>query len=88
MLNAVGIDISKGKSTVTVLQPGGVSLRKPFDVTHSFSGLNGLKDYVFSLDDDTRAVMEYTRPPIPTPWNWPAREGGTDNGRKEMLFCP
>ena len=60
MLNAVGIDVSKGKSTVTVLQPGGVSLRKPFDVTHSFSGLNGLKDYILSLDGDTRAVMECT----------------------------
>ena len=60
MLNAVGIDVSKGKSTVTVLQPGGVSLRKPFDVTHSFSGLNGLKEYILSLDGDTRAVMECT----------------------------
>ena len=52
MLNAVDIDVSKGKSTVTVLQPGGVSLKKPFDVTHSFSGLNGLKDYILSLAGD------------------------------------
>lgn len=33
MYNAVGIDVSKGKSTVTVLQPGGTVIRKPFDVS-------------------------------------------------------
>ena len=60
MLNAVGIDVSKDKSTVTVLQPGGVFLRKPFDVTHSVSVFNELKDYILSLDGDTRAVMECT----------------------------
>ncbi len=31
MYNAVGIDVSKGKSTVAVLQPGGTVIRKPFD---------------------------------------------------------
>ena len=29
MYNAVGIDVSKGKSTVAVLQPGGTVIRKP-----------------------------------------------------------
>ena len=60
MFNAVGIDVSKGKSTVSVLQPGGVIVRKPFDVEHSASGLKSLTDYVISLDGDTRAVMECT----------------------------
>ena len=60
MFNAVGIDVSKGKSTVSVLQPGGVIVRKPFDVEHSASGLKGLTDYVLSLGGDTRAVMECT----------------------------
>ena len=31
MYNAVGIDVSKGKSTVAVLQPGGTVIRKPFE---------------------------------------------------------
>ena len=35
MYNAVGIDVSKGKSTVAVLQPGGTVIRKPFDVSHT-----------------------------------------------------
>ena len=60
MLNAVGIDVSKGKSTIAVLQPGGVIVRKPFDVVHSYSGLRGLTDYVLSLGSNTRAVMECT----------------------------
>ena len=60
MFNAVGIDVSKGKSTVSVLQPGGVIVSKPFDVEHSASGLKKLSDYVRSLDGDTRAVLECT----------------------------
>ena len=31
MLNAVGIDVSKGKSTVAVLRPAGEVVRKPFN---------------------------------------------------------
>lgn len=60
MYNAVGIDVSKGKSTVAVLQPGGVIVRKPFDVTHSSHDLNQLISYISSLDGDTRVVMECT----------------------------
>ena len=60
MYNAVGIDASKGKSTVTVLQPGGKVIRKPFDVSHSLSELKRLADYIFSLDGDTKVVMEST----------------------------
>ena len=60
MYNAVGIDVSKGKSTVAVLQPGGTIVRKPFDVEHSISGLKELKDYILSLDGDTKAVLECT----------------------------
>ena len=60
MYNAVGIDVSKGKSTIAVLQPGGVIIRKPFDVEHSCSDLKELKDYILSLDGDTKAVLECT----------------------------
>ena len=60
MYNAVGIDVSKGKSTVAVLQPGGVIVRKPFDVEHSSSGLRQLNDYILSLEGDTRVVLECT----------------------------
>lgn len=60
MYNAVGIDVSKGKSTVAVLQPGGVTVRKPFDVLHSSQQLKDLSLYLDSLEGDTRIVMECT----------------------------
>lgn len=60
MYNAVGIDVSKGKSTVTVLQPGGTVIRKPFDVSHTSQSLNELVDYLGTLDGDTKIVMECT----------------------------
>ena len=60
MFNAVGIDVSKGKSTVSVLQPGGTLIRKPFDVPHSSSALKSLSDFILRLDGDTKAVLECT----------------------------
>ena len=33
-MNAVGIDVSKWKSTVAILHPGGKVVVKPFDVPH------------------------------------------------------
>ena len=42
MYNAVGIDASKLKSTITVIQPAGVVIRKPFDVLHTSGELNTL----------------------------------------------
>ena len=60
MYNAVGIDVSKGKSTVAVLQPGGTVIRKPFDVSHTSQNLNELADYLSSLDGTTKIVMECT----------------------------
>lgn len=46
MLNAVGIDVSKGKSTVAVLRPAGEVVRKPFNVSHSVKELSELVSYV------------------------------------------
>lgn len=60
MYNAVGIDVSKGKSTIAVLQPAGVIVRKPFDVFHTSQSLKALSDYLVSLEGDTRVVMECT----------------------------
>lgn len=60
MLNAVGIDVSKGRSTVAVLQPGGIVIHKPFDVKHTSTELHQLTTYLGSLEGDTRVVMEST----------------------------
>lgn len=60
MYNAVGIDASKGKSTITIIQPAGIVVKKPFDVLHTSSELNTLTSYIKSLDGETRAVVECT----------------------------
>lgn len=59
-MNAVGIDVSKGKSTVAVLRPFGEIVAEPFDVVHEGSDLNRLADFVKSLPGETKVVMEYT----------------------------
>lgn len=59
-MNAVGIDVSKGKSTVTVIQPFGVVIAEPFDVFHTDSDLKKLADFIKSLSGETKVVMEYT----------------------------
>ena len=60
MINAVGIDVSKGRSTIAVLRPGGITIRRPFDVSHSSADLSSLVQYIGSLEGDTRVVMEST----------------------------
>lgn len=59
-MNAVGIDVSKGKSTVAVIQPFGVVIAEPFDVFHMDSDLKKLTDFIKSLSGETKVVMEYT----------------------------
>lgn len=59
-LNAVGIDVSKGRSTVAVLQPGNITVHKPFNVPHTSSELKKLVQYLLSLDGETKVVMECT----------------------------
>ena len=60
MNNVAGIDVSKGKSTVSVLRPFGEVVAKPFSVGHTGSELKELADYLKSLDGETRVVMEHT----------------------------
>ena len=59
-MNAVGIDVSKGKSMVAALAPGGKILARPFEVLHTKSGIKELVSFVHTLDGDTRIVMEHT----------------------------
>ena len=59
-MNAVGIDVSKGKSTVAVLRPLGVVVAKPFEIRHTAAELGTLADFLKSLDGETKVVMEHT----------------------------
>lgn len=60
MNNVAGVDVSKGKSMVSVLRPFGEVVAKPFAVCHTGSELRELADYLKSLDGETRVVMEHT----------------------------
>ena len=59
-MNAVGIDVSKRKSTVAVLRPGGKVVVKPFDVPHLSADFQSLEKLIRELDGETRIVMECT----------------------------
>ncbi|WP_313584860.1 IS110 family transposase [Lacrimispora sp.] len=59
-MNAVGIDVSKGKSMVAILRPGGSIVSKPFVVRHLSGELQSFIQQIKSLEDETRIVMEHT----------------------------
>ena len=59
-MNAVGIDVSKGKSIVVVMRPFGEVVAAPFEVVHTEAALKDLADFLKNLPGETRAVMEYT----------------------------
>ena len=59
-MNAVGIDVSKGKSTVTIRRPGDVVLMPPCDIPHTQSAINALIERIKSLDGETKVCMEHT----------------------------
>lgn len=59
-MNAVGIDVSKGKSMVCVLRPFGEVVVTPYTVGHTASELESLAYSLKSLDGETRVVMEHT----------------------------
>ena len=57
---SVGIDVSKGKSTVCILKPYGEIVCSPFEVQHVDNELNSLHDLLSKLDGEIRIVMEAT----------------------------
>lgn len=57
---SVGIDVSKGKSTVCFVKPYGEVLHKPFEVKHTESDLKHLVSQIKTLPEETRVVMEST----------------------------
>lgn len=59
-MNSVGIDISKGRSTIAVMRPFGEVVFSPFEVSHTESELSALAGRLKSLDGETRVVMEAT----------------------------
>ena len=59
-MNAVGIDVSKGKSMVAALRPMGEVALPPQEFLHTEVGLEKMACAIIALGEDTRVVMEAT----------------------------
>ena len=59
-MNAVGIDVSKGKSTVTIRRPGGKVVLAPRDYKHNRSAIDALINEIKGLEGETKVCMECT----------------------------
>ena len=59
-MNAVGIDVSKGKSMIAIMRPLGEVIATPFEVGHTAAELNELAKFILKISGETRVVMEYT----------------------------
>ena len=57
---AVGIDVSKGRSTVTIRKPGNKVIMPPRNFRHTQSEVNELIAYISNLDGETKVCMECT----------------------------
>ena len=59
-MNAVGIDVSKGKSMVAIMRPFGEIVSTPFEIKHTASDINSLVELINSVEGESRIVMEHT----------------------------
>ena len=59
-MNAVGIDVSKGKSMMMALQPINQVVLKPKEYPHTEVGLEQMAHAILRLGEDTRVIMEAT----------------------------
>ena len=57
---SVGIDVSKKKSTVCIMDHTGKTLRAPFDIRHTVDDLDKLVSLVESYNTEARVVLEAT----------------------------
>lgn len=61
MKYGVGIDVSKGKSTVAILSCTGEVIEEPFEINHDIDGLNLLEEKIKAIPkEDLKIVMEET----------------------------
>jgi transposase len=57
---SVGIDVSKGKSTICILKPYGEIISSPFDINHTEKDLSEMAAMLKRMDGEVRIVMEAT----------------------------
>jgi len=72
---SVGIDVSKGKSTVCVMRPGGEVLEPPFEMLHTMEGILSLVRLIGTYTEEVRVVLEDTGH-----YHWPVVTLLVENG--------
>lgn len=72
---SVGIDVSKGKSTVCIMKPGGEVLEPPFEVMHTTECVDALLRLIKTYDEESRVVLEETGH-----YHWPIATMLSENG--------
>lgn len=72
---SVGIDVSKGKSTVCVMKPGGEVLEPPFEMLHTMEGILSLVRLIGTYTEEVRVVLEDTGH-----YHWPVVTLLVENG--------
>lgn len=58
---SVGIDVSKGKSTVCILKLGGEVLQSPLEINNTADKLERLVAFIKSFDEEVRVMLEDAR---------------------------
>lgn len=71
---SVGIDVSKDKSVVCILKPGGEVLATPFEMPHTMKALLSLITLLKGYEEETRVVLEATGH-----YHWPVVQMLIDN---------
>ena len=57
---SVGIDVSKGKSTVCIMKPGGEVLKPPYEMLHTMESILALANLIKTYSEESRVVLEDT----------------------------
>ena len=56
-MNAVGIDVSKGKSTVAIMRPYGEIVASPFEINHTEDDFKKLVSQIQKLPGESRIIV-------------------------------
>jgi transposase len=76
---SVGIDVSKGKSTVCIMKPRGEILVAPFDILHTMESVLALAHRLKAYEEEVRVVLEDT-----VHYHWPVVTVLTEN---DIFVC-
>lgn len=57
-MTSVGIDVSKGKSTVCIFKPYGEVVASPYEIEHTEAEISALVSHIRAIDGEIRIVME------------------------------